>query len=193
MELFDICTEDGTPTGETVERSIAHQKDIRHRTAHVWITRKKNGKIQILLQKRSRNKDSFPGLYDTSSAGHIPAGSEPLESAIRELREELGIIAEPEQMKHIGRFQNHYAKEFNGNVFRDNEVSFVYVFEGTLRSEDLHLQEEEVEEVRWFDFDEVYQERSKGLREHFCVPLEDLDLLETYYDQLEKDRNPKDQ
>ena len=97
MEYFDIVDDNGLPTGETVSRDIAHRDGIQHRTAHVWIVRRKASGYDILLQKRSQNKDSFPGLYDTSSAGHIPAGDEPLESAIRELHEELGIEAEPEQ------------------------------------------------------------------------------------------------
>ena len=33
------------------------------------------------------------GSYDISSAGHVDAGDETLESALRELREELGIEA----------------------------------------------------------------------------------------------------
>ena len=53
MEILDICDELGNPTGKTVEREIAHQQGILHRTAHVWILRKKENKIQILLQKRS--------------------------------------------------------------------------------------------------------------------------------------------
>lgn len=40
MELIDIVDEVGNPTGETVERNIAHTNGIRHRTAHVWIMRK---------------------------------------------------------------------------------------------------------------------------------------------------------
>ena len=46
---------------------------------------------ELLLQKRSHDKDSFPDCYDISSAGHVPAGSSVLDSAIRELSEELGI------------------------------------------------------------------------------------------------------
>ena len=49
MEILDICDELGNPTGKTVEREIAHQQGILHRTAHVWILRKKENKIQILL------------------------------------------------------------------------------------------------------------------------------------------------
>ena len=47
MEILDICDELGNPTGKTVERKIAHQQGILHRTAHVWILRKKENKIQI--------------------------------------------------------------------------------------------------------------------------------------------------
>ena len=71
MEMLDIIDEKGNPTGEIIDRSIAHLNGIRHRTAHVWILRKKNNRIQVLLQKRSVHKDSYPDCYDISSAGHI--------------------------------------------------------------------------------------------------------------------------
>ncbi|MCR5262231.1 MAG: NUDIX domain-containing protein, partial [Clostridiales bacterium] len=97
MEYLDICGENGEPTGETVSRAEAHSRGILHRTAHVWIVRKTGEGREVLLQKRSMDKDSFPGRWDTSSAGHIPAGEEPLGSALRELSEELGITARPDQ------------------------------------------------------------------------------------------------
>ena len=65
MEFFDIVDEKGIPTGETIERTQAHKKGVRHRTAHIWIVREQNGKAQLLLQKRSAEKDSFPGRFDT--------------------------------------------------------------------------------------------------------------------------------
>ena len=78
-EIFDIVNESGQPTGYTVTRSLAHQKGIRHRTSHVWLVRTKDDRLQILLQKRSDSKDSHPGCYDISSAGHIPAGKDFME------------------------------------------------------------------------------------------------------------------
>ena len=66
MEILDIVDAHGVPTGECVEREKAHREGIRHRTSHVWIVRKKAGKLQVLLQKRSENKDSYPGCYDLS-------------------------------------------------------------------------------------------------------------------------------
>ena len=53
MEILDVVDELGHPTGKTIERQKAHELGIRHRTSHVWILRKRDGRIQILLQKRS--------------------------------------------------------------------------------------------------------------------------------------------
>ena len=58
MEIFDIIDKEGNPTGRTVTREKAHAEGIPHRTAHIWIIRQKDNRIQVLLQKRSQNKDS---------------------------------------------------------------------------------------------------------------------------------------
>ena len=158
MEIFDIVDENGNPTGETVERNIAHENGIRHRTAHVWIAKKVNGKWQVLLQKRAITKDSFPGRYDTSSAGHIQAKDEPLESAIRELKEELGIVAVSKQLEFAGTFRVQYEKEFHNKLFKDNEIAFVYVYLEKVDIEKIKVQEEELECVEWFDLDYTYNE-----------------------------------
>ena len=122
MEILDICDELGNPTGKTVERKIAHQQGILHRTAHVWILRKKENKIQILLQKRSEQKDSFPGCYDISSAGHIPAGDNYGQSAVRELKEELGIVVRESELIDCGNRRFHFEEIFHGRLFKDNQV-----------------------------------------------------------------------
>ena len=185
MEIFDIIDENGNPTGKTVERSIAHAEGIRHRTAHLWIIRRKNGRTEILLQKRSRNKDSFPGKFDTSSAGHIQAGDEPLESALRELKEELGIHAVPEDLQFAGKFPISFAKEFHGKMFRDEEIAFVYIYDHPVEIDRLTLQKEEVEEVQWFDLEEVYEQCGKH-REIFCVPALGLGVVRRYLKSIEK-------
>lgn len=100
MEYLDIVDENGEPTGVIKERSKVHAEGDLHRTSHVWIVRDNDkGGWDVLLQKRSQNKDSFPGCYDISSAGHIPAGDDYIESALRELKEELGIDAKPEELE----------------------------------------------------------------------------------------------
>ena len=178
-EWFDVCDVEGVPTGETVSRQEAHAQGIRHRTAHVWVWREREGKKEVLLQKRSQEKDSYPGCYDTSSAGHVPAGEEPLDSARRELFEELGIQAGEEDLLPVGRFTIQYEEVFHGSLFKDNEVSFVYAYQGEVDEKTLKLQEEEIEEVRWFPLEEV----CKALEEKdplFCVPPGGLRLIAGY-------------
>ena len=179
MEYLDVCAGDGQPTGETVSREIAHRDGIPHRTAHVWIVRKKEKGYDILLQKRSMEKESYPGLYDTSSAGHIPAGEEPLPSALRELKEELGIDAAPEQLTFAGMFRIRYEKEFHGRMFRDNEITWVYVYSDPVDENALTLQASEVDEVRWFDLEDVWTEIQKS-RERFCLTVPGLGVLREY-------------
>ena len=57
-ELLDIVDEAGEPTGETVDRKVAHRDGVRHRTSHAWLVRKEATKaLEVLLQKRAADKD----------------------------------------------------------------------------------------------------------------------------------------
>lgn len=179
MEIFDIVDDNGNPTGQTIERSLAHTNGTRHRTVHIWIAREVMGKWQVLLQKRALTKDSFPGRYDTSSAGHIQAGDEPLESAMRELKEELGIAAKPEQLQFVDTFRIQYEKEFHDKIFKDNEIAFVYVYMGEVDIDKITVQEEELECVEWFDLEDVYRECLVH-NQKFCVPVKGLEIAREY-------------
>ena len=100
MEIFDVIDKDGNPTGETVTRETGTCRGhpTPDSTYMDSFAKKKDAYRSVAYRNVSKNKDSFPGMFDTSSAGHIQAGDEPLESALRELEEELGIHATPEQL-----------------------------------------------------------------------------------------------
>ncbi|MBQ0000096.1 MAG: NUDIX domain-containing protein [Clostridiales bacterium] len=176
MEIFDVIDENGNPTGETVERKRAHAEGIPHRTAHIWIIRDKDGKYQALLQKRAQNKDSFPGCFDTSSAGHIQAGDEPKESALREPSEELGIHAEDEDLEPAGKFIIDYQTEFYGKPFIDKEIAFVFLYKKEVDVNQLVFQDGEVEGAAWFDLDVIHRACVED-DPVFCVPDEGIELV----------------
>ena len=54
-------------------------------------------------------------------------------------------------------------------VFRDNEIPYVFLYRGTVDIDKLSLQEDEVDEVRWFDLDMVWNVDRGGrfLPDHF--------------------------
>lgn len=153
-ELLDLRNEDGSLKGETKERALVHRDGDLHGTAHVWLVRYRadKGSADVLLQKRSAQKDSYPGCYDISSAGHIPAGQDFRESAVRELQEELGLQVKPEELREVFTHKGLAKDVFDGKPFINYEYSKVYLLEYTGRTEDLKLQKEEVESVLWMDY-----------------------------------------
>ena len=183
-ELLDVVDERGIPTGEVVSREEAHRCGIRHRTAHVWIVRIRGGRLQILLQKRSENKDSYPGCYDISSAGHIPAGVEYVDSAVRELREELGVCALPEELVYCGQRQIRFEEMFHGELFRDKQVSNIYMLWLDRDENDFVIQEEELSCVKWFDYEACVRAVRENTIPH-CIYVEELEMVRT---QAERSR-----
>ena len=169
-ELFDILDENGNKTGKTKPRSLVHRDGDWHKSVHVWIVNNKN---EILLQKRSPNKDSHPNMWDISSAGHLSAGDESVEAAVRELKEELGIDILPEQLKLIGTRKK--AGNF-ASLFVNSEFSDVYLLRTSVELSKLSLQKEEVSEVKYVtldDFRNMIKTKDKTLLMH----MEEFEML----------------
>lgn len=181
MEYLDIVDENAEPTGATVERSEAHRNGILHRTSHVWLLRKRNGHVQILLQLRSKDKESWAGCYDISSAGHIPAGDGFVESALRELQEELGIAASAEELIHCGDRRFVFRYKYRDEEFIDNQISRVFALWLDIDECDITVQRSEVDSVLWMDFDECVHKVENNLFRH-CIVTEELDMLRSVID-----------
>ena len=87
MEYVDLLDSSGRPTGRKKPKPEVHRDGDWHGAAHVWI---RNIAGQILIQRRSPTKENWPNLWDVSVAGHISAGEEALEAALREAQGSLG-------------------------------------------------------------------------------------------------------
>ena len=174
-ELLDVVDENGLPTGKTVERSVAHREGIPHRTAHLWLLRKRDGRIQVLLQKRASAK-SFPGCYDISSAGHIPAGQDYLLSAVRELKEELGITAEESALIYCGHMTIIWDDVFFGVPYHDRQYTRVFLLWADYDESEFTLQKEEVDGVLWIDMEECIDRVAAGTIDN-CISLDELKMV----------------
>lgn len=179
MEILDVVDANGVPTGKTVDREKAHRQGICHRTSHVWLLRKYGGKTQVLLQKRSVEKDSYPGCYDISSAGHIPAGEGFAQSALRELKEELGVEAKAENLIYCGQRRFEFRAMFHNREFWDHQVSNVYVLWHDAEAEQFRLQRSEIESVLWMDLKEC-MELVRSAKMPNCIRMQELDMIASY-------------
>ena len=135
----------------------------------------------MLLQKRSHDKDSFPDCYDISSAGHVPAGSSVLDSAIRELSEELGIKASPGDLIPIGTHEGNSHSIFYGKPFHNHEFSTLYLYTKPVQINDLVLQESEIQSVKWFDLNQLMED-VKNDAPGYCLYYDELQILKAALD-----------
>lgn len=71
-----------------VPRSVMRRDVLLHRSTYIIVI---NSSGQILIQKRSMQKDVYPGYYDPTTGGVVKAGESYEENAIRELEEEIGV------------------------------------------------------------------------------------------------------
>lgn len=188
MELFDIINSDGTKTGIIRERGVAHREGSMHATAHIWVVRPKEQGFDVLLQKRSFQKNSFSGCYDTSAAGHISAGDTHLPAAIRELSEELGIQAQADDLTYIGTHYCETHTEFNNIPFHDRELSHIYIYDKPVDIDSLQLQAEEVDSVCWLDMNECLKKMQDSEFLHCIEPEEFRKLYNFLYQNIEKDK-----
>lgn len=176
LEYLDIRNEAGEVTGEVKERSKVHQDGDLHGTVHIWVVQETLKGYDILLQKRSSHKDSFPDCYDISCAGHVEAGADYLESALRELQEELGITATPQDLEYFGMHEGYVETEFYGNTFKNHEISAMYLYRKPVKIESLVLQQEEVSSVMFLDYYTCQKQLKDGSLKH-CVYLDEFALL----------------
>lgn len=120
LEKWDWET--GRPTGEAVSRLEAHKNGTPHEGVHLWIARIHEGRKQLLFQKRSPFKSSYPDCLDITVGGHTLFGS--TESSVaREAYEEIGIETAEKQLKEIGLLR--YEERHNGNLHREFQRVFL--------------------------------------------------------------------
>ena len=180
MELFDILNPDGSKSGLVRERGVAHREGSLHAASHIWVARRSApGRFELLLQKRSSRKDSYPGCFDISAAGHVSSGEEYLGTALRELKEELGIRAEKDQLLFAGMQRSSFRDIFYGRPFHNEELSAVYLYLEPVDASALSLQESEVESVRWMDLCDCICGVQSGSFPN-CIDMEELQMIEHF-------------
>lgn len=143
-EMIDELDEKtGELTGKVISKKEAHKTGRWHGSIHILIINR--DKTKTFLQKRSEQKDLYPNMWDIAVGGHISKGETPLETARRELQEELGLNLQDFDMEEIDRIK----EQFNNNGIVSNEYVTIYLVRGDMDVSKINLQEEEVSEARW--------------------------------------------
>lgn len=143
-ELLDIVDEENNLTGEVKPRSVVHGNGLWHRVAHTHVI---NPDGMLLVHKRSLFKDLSPGKWDFGSGGHVASGENPEPTALKELKEELGLAV---FMSNL--FERKFHKESFGGCSAFIK-RYTYLYDGDISK--LSFDDGEIEEVKWMFFDDI--------------------------------------
>jgi isopentenyldiphosphate isomerase/intracellular septation protein A len=146
-EWFPLVDESGQPKGKA-PRSVVHgNPQLLHPVVHLHVF---NQKGELFLQKRSKDKEVAPGLWDTAVGGHVRV-EETIEQALwREAREELGINNIPYEplLRYV------WTTSF--------ESELIYVFRG-YHNGPFRLHPTEISDGRFWSLKEIQKNIGKGV------------------------------
>lgn len=142
MEIFDLFDAHRRPTGETMVRGTPVPAGRFRQVVHVCVF---NSKGEMLIQQRQSFKDGWPNLWDVSVGGSVVSGETSAQGAKRELKEELGLDADFENLAPA------ITTTFTGG-FDD-----FYILRMELDPAALNLQYEEVQAAKWATEAEVLE------------------------------------
>lgn len=117
----------------------------------------KNKKV-LLVYEKNRNFWGFP-------KGHMEEGENEIQTALREVKEEVGLEVEIYEEK---RYTLNY-------IIRDEIDKTTVLYIATPKSEEIIMQESEIENIKWCDFEEALNTLTfENWKEMFKKVIEDI-------------------
>ncbi len=139
QELFYLVDKNDKRLG-SVFRHQAHSDSSKiHRSICAIVA---NSKKQILFQKRSQSKDTFPGFWTLSVTGHVIFGETYLKAAQRELLEELGIKSELKFIKKI-------------LLYLPSETEFCSIYKVVIPDDKINHDSDEITATLWISLSQI--------------------------------------
>ncbi len=111
-EIIQVVDDDNRETA-TVSRREMRARGLVHRASYILVF---NSKGELFVQKRTQDKDIYPGYLDVAAGGVVLVGESYEEAARRELAEELGISGTP-LVAHFTFFSREKDNPVWGRVF----------------------------------------------------------------------------
>lgn len=142
-EFIDIVDENNIPLNITKERSLVHRDGDWHNTVHIYVLNDKN---EFLVHLRAQFKDLYPNCWDTRFGGHILAGDTIEKTAVREIKEEIGLNVKYEDLVKGTTYK------YDGKTNREFNNVYYYAFR---KNDVIKFNDNEVVEVKWMAYNEI--------------------------------------
>ncbi len=134
--LLNIVARSGKIIGTETRENI-HKNGLLHKEVHVWFVAPKG---KIIFQHRSKTKDTWPDFLDATVGGHVEIGSNYLETAIKETKEETGMRVNERDLTLIKIIKTGAPDDTTGKINNVLRAIYYYLFKGKIS--DLSPEEE---------------------------------------------------
>ncbi|WP_313340462.1 NUDIX domain-containing protein [Sedimentibacter sp.] len=141
MELWDVYDINRNKTDKTMARGEDFEENCYHLVVHICIF---NSKGEMLIQQRQPFKKGWSNMWDVTVGGSAVKGDNSQNAAERELFEEIGLKID------LTNVRPHITINFK-NGFDD-----YYLIEQDIDINELSLQYEEVQKVKWASMEEIF-------------------------------------
>jgi isopentenyldiphosphate isomerase len=139
-ELLDIVNDEDMVIAQEM-RSVVHRLGLQHRGVHVFLVTPDG---RLLVQLRSRHRDTFPLALDCSVSEHVKAGEDYQHAADRGLAEEMGIHG----------VNTHALVKFN-MAYGLNDFEICLLYEGIVLPTQVRFDSSEVEGIAYYQLEEL--------------------------------------
>lgn len=96
-ELVDVIDDAGRTIGVVTRREM-REKRLPHRSVYLLVF---NSKGELFIHLRTAAKDVYPSHWDVAVGGVLAAGEDFDSGAVREAREEIGVVLQPEPLFRV--------------------------------------------------------------------------------------------
>lgn len=156
-ELIDCLDEFGNKTGIVKPKSAIKKDGDYHRVIAVLIV----NDDKILIHQRSKNKKVYPSLWSLFIRGHVQSGEDSLDAALREIKEEIGISINKNELEFLYTLKEEAKKkDYIENMFYDT-----YILRKNINIKNITIQKEEVDDIKYINIDEVYNLIKNGSKD----------------------------
>ena len=147
LEMWDLYNDKREKTWKVLPHSVPVPKGVYHLTDSAWIE-KSQGKY--LLSQRHPQK-TYPLCWECTG-GSVLAGEDSLNGAMREVREELGIMLNPFKAEIIYHTRREEVQDFYD----------VWLFHADIDISKIKMQKTEVVGVQWVNRDDLFDMLHNG-------------------------------
>ena len=136
MEKRDLYDENKQKTGEVIQKGQPIPNGRYYITVVVWM---QNSEGKFLIQR------TVPEKYHmwATTGGHPKSGENSLEGIVTEIKEELGLNVNPDELKLFKTIKT------------EDDFVDLYYLKHDFNIEEITVQKEEVEDVKWASIEEI--------------------------------------